>query len=116
VGGALLALAELGVHVLRTTDEDDSVSWLILLARRARGDADRPVYAQRPKKSRDASEAMLAAVPGISVQSARALLDRFGSVGDVLAAGEESWLSTPGIGPKRAAALTQTLARHPRRS
>jgi ERCC4-type nuclease len=116
VRGALLALAELGVHVLRTTDENDSASWLILLARRARGDADRPVYAQRPKRSRDASEAMLAAVPGLSVHSARALLNRFGSVGDVLAAGRENWLSTPGIGPKRAAALAQTLAHGRRRN
>ena len=47
---------------------------------------------------------------------ARALLDRFGSVADALAAGEENWLSTPGIGPKRAAALAQTLTHRRHRS
>ena len=33
-----------------------------------------------------------------------------------LAAGQENWLSTPGIGPKRAAALAQTLAHRRRRN
>ena len=71
---------------------------------------DRPAYAQRPKApAAEAAEAMLAAVPGISASSARALLERFGSVAAVVAAGPDEWLATPGIGRERARALEQAL-------
>jgi helix-hairpin-helix protein/adenylate/guanylate cyclase family protein len=56
-----------------------------------------------------AAEAMLAAVPGISTDSARSLLARFGSVADVLAADMDALLNTPGIGPHRASAIHTTL-------
>ncbi len=117
IRGACLVLAELGIRTLRTTDQDDSALWLFLLANRLQKRpraGGRPAYAQRPKGSRDAAEAMLAAVPGISTRCARSLLDRFGSLAAVLAANQSDWLSVPGIGPKRASALAQTLA-HDRR-
>ena len=53
---------------------------------------------------------MLAAVPGISTDSAGALLEHFGTVRNVVNAGYESWLSVPGIGPVRAGALDRTLS------
>jgi ERCC4-type nuclease len=58
---------------------------------------------------------MLAAVPGVSTTSARALLERFGSVAGVITAGPSEWLTVPGIGPERARALeeTFTLSRNP---
>lgn len=52
-----------------------------------------------------------AAIPPISSSSARALLERFGSVAAVVAAGPEQWREVPGIGPDRARALEQTLGR-----
>jgi ERCC4-type nuclease len=52
---------------------------------------------------------LLAAVPGVSTASARALLDRFGSVAAVVAAGPDEWLTVPGIGPDRARALAETF-------
>jgi ERCC4-type nuclease len=52
---------------------------------------------------------LLAAVPGISTTSARALLERFGSVADVVAAGPDEWLAVPGIGPERVRALQETF-------
>ena len=85
VRGACLAVTELGIVVIRAEGRDDSARWLHRLALRRNRDEpsrDRPAYAQRPKISdpRAAAEAALAAVPGISVVCARALLDRFGSV------------------------------------
>ena len=68
--------------------------------------ADRPVYAQRPKPApEDTREAMLAAVPGVSAGTARALLERFGTIGALLAAGPDEWQCVPGIGPERVRAL-----------
>ena len=110
VRGALLAVGELGIHVVRAASPKDSALWLQILGlRRRRRARSTPRYAQRPPID-DADEAMLAAVPGISTMSARALLDRFGTVADVMTAGPENWLSVPGIGPKRAAALTEAIS------
>ena len=41
--------------------------------------------------------------------SARALLARFESVGAVVAADPDEWLTVPGIGPERARALEEAL-------
>ena len=48
-------------------------------------------------------------MPGISTSSARALLERFGTVAAVVAAGPAEWLTVPGIGPERARSLEETL-------
>jgi ERCC4-type nuclease len=109
VRGAMLAVGELGIRVIHASDPVDSAMWLKLLAARSRKNRAplKRVFASRTSA---APEAMLAAVPGISAITAQALLDRFGSVAAVIEAGPEQWLSTPGVGPKRALALTQTLA------
>jgi ERCC4-type nuclease len=70
-----------------------------------------PAYAQRPqpKPGKETAEALLASVPGISTSSARALLERFGSVAAVVAADPAEWLTVSGIGPERVRALDETL-------
>jgi ERCC4-type nuclease len=107
--GACLAVLGQGVAVLRTRDPDDSARWLRLLALRrqhARLGRDRPVYAQRLQPSkRLVNEAMLAAVPGVSVVRARALLKEFKSVRAVVNADYDALLAVPGVGPAVAEAL-----------
>ncbi len=114
IRGACLAVAGQGVNLLWSRDAQDSALWLHLLAQRAGGlrpGRDRPAYAQRLKPAQDqVREAMLAAVPGISVNGARALLRRFGSVRAVAVAGFEAWLEVPGIGIRRAEALRRALS------
>jgi ERCC4-type nuclease len=109
VRGALLAVGELGVGVIRSASPADSALWLMLLAERAA----RPVRTKRvyaPERQTRTGEAMLAAVPGISGVTARALIAHFGSTRAVLAATPDEWLSVRGVGPKRAQALMQSLA------
>src|SRR5229473_2596431 len=114
VRGAILAVGELGIRVIRSSDPGDSALWLKVLAGRERSrHRGRRVYARRFATP---AEAMLAAVPGISAVSARALLDRFGSVAAVLDAGPDEWLSIRGVGPKRAQAILETLGRSERTS
>ena len=112
--GALLAVVGQGVALLRSESPDDSAMWLWLLCRRVAGvqpGRDRPVYAQRLKPPPElVPEAMLAAVPGISVVGSRALLERFGSVSNVISADESEWLKVSGIGPRRAAALRSAIS------
>jgi Fanconi anemia group M protein len=114
VRGVCLAVIGQGVPLIRSQGTVDSALWLRILAARVGGvrlGRDRPSYAQRLKpRSELVSEAMLAAVPGISVAGARALLRRFGSVSAVVAADEQDWLEVPGIGKRRATALRAAIS------
>lgn len=113
VRGACLAVLGQGVGIIWSRDAADSALWLRLLAQRVDGirpGRDRPTYAQRLKpRSELVPEAMLAAVPGISVVGARNLLDRFGSLSAVMAADENEWVEVQGIGARRAAALRDAI-------
>ena len=113
VRGACVAIIGQGIPLVFTSDKADTAVWLRLLALRSdrgRISRDRPRYAHPPKPSEQrVAEAMLAAVPNISVQRARALLSRFGSVTGVVSAGHDAWLQTPGIGPAAARELQRAL-------
>jgi Fanconi anemia group M protein len=110
--GALLAIGELGVGILRSRNPADSALWIHrLVLRQARKARAR----NRPEHARISSPpglAVLAAVPGISDITARSLLERFGSVEGVLHAGPERWAEVAGIGSVRAHALAEALLRH----
>ena len=112
IRGACVAVTAQAVSLLWSRDVTDSASWLLRLAVRwGEGSKrrDRPPYDQAPAVSSEAAEAVLAAVPGISVTRARALLDQFGSVAAVIEAGPTGWSTIPGIGRRRAAALHEAL-------
>jgi ERCC4-type nuclease len=110
--GLWLAVTDLGVCVLRSDDRSETARWLQRLATRRQEprSRDRPAYAQRFTRARPhPAEEALAAAPGISVRTARSLLDRFGSLGGVLSAGPEEWQLIPGVGPQRAASLASMV-------
>ena len=114
IRGICLAVIDQGIALLRTDHQRDSALWIHRLAVRCQRSEEapqRPAYTQRPKPvpGQAAAETLLAAVPGISSTSARALLEQFGSVADVLAADPKDWLKVPGIGRERAEALAATL-------
>ncbi len=114
VRGVCLAAIDQGIALLRSGYQRDSALWIHRLAVRCQQlepAAERPAYAHRPrpKPGGETAEALLAAVPGISVTCARALLERFGSVAAVVAAQPADWLTVPGIGPERARALEETF-------
>ena len=114
VRGACLAVIDQGIALLRSGNQRDSALWIHRLAVRCQQvepAAERPAYAQRPrpKPGDETAEALLGAVPGISTTSARALLERFGSVAAVVAADPAEWLTVPGIGPEKARALEETF-------
>lgn len=113
IRGACLAAIDQGIALLRSMMQQDSAQWIHRLAVRCQQverPADRPVYAQRPKPApEDTREAMLAAVPGVSAVTARALLERFGTIGELLAAGPGEWQRVPGVGPERVRALCEAF-------
>jgi ERCC4-type nuclease len=111
IRGALLAIAELGVGILRSRDPADSALWIYRLALRQARKAHPKSMTQHNRSLIPPGRAVLAAVPGISDTTARALLTRFGSVEGVLQAGPEEWAQVGGIGTVRAHALAEALLR-----
>jgi ERCC4-type nuclease len=109
VRGALIAVTELDVGLIRSEDQEDSARWLALLAARPYRRRRAASIHTNGLASRNVAEGMLAAIPGISVVSARTLLREFGSIANLAAADPKSWLSLPGIGPARAGSLEKAL-------
>jgi DNA excision repair protein ERCC-4 len=110
VRGLVLAVNELAVTVLRTATPEDSAGWIAAIGKR-RDDGsrsrDRPIYAQRPQRDPHfpPAEQALAAAPGVSTTSARALLSEFGSLINVLLASPDDLRRVPGVGLQRARAI-----------
>jgi ERCC4-type nuclease len=108
IRGALLAIFELGIGLLWSRDPADSALWLNRLAVRH----SRKTVARRSRATSDAPVPgieVLAAVPGISTRTARVLLERFGSIAGLLAAGPDRWAEVDGIGVVRAHSLAVAL-------
>lgn len=110
--GAVCRLIEDGFTVVHSLDADDSASWIVRLAKRARrAGPTAPAYGPRraPRHPSAQAEAMLSVVPGISTTMARSLLSAYGSVAAVAAAAPEGLRSHPGIGKVRAERLADAL-------
>jgi ERCC4-type nuclease len=111
IRGCLLAVADLGVAVVHSRDPVDTAQWLHRLA--VRQDRRRRASTQKPHRHLPrAGLYVLGGIPGISDATARALLERFGSVERLLAAGPDSWAEVNGVGPVRAHALAEALLEH----
>lgn len=108
IRGCLLAVADLGVAIVRSSDPADTAQWLHRLAvrqeRRRRGST--PASGRRLERP---GLSMLRGVAGISDTTAHALLERFGSIERLLAAGQDEWAKVNGVGSVRAHALAEAL-------
>jgi DNA excision repair protein ERCC-4 len=109
VRGILLAVADLGVTVVRSRNPAESALWIhrIQQRRTSQRDVNRPAYAQRPQREPNVSpsERALAAASGVSTTTARALLIEFGCLRDVLLASAADLRRVPGVGTKRAQSI-----------
>jgi ERCC4-type nuclease len=108
IRGLLLAVGDLGVTVVWSEDSKDSAAWLLRIAERARSvtSRDRPYYG-RPQRRHAVhpAEQALAAAPGVSTVTARALLSHFGSLRAVVSATKQERETVAGVGRVRAEAL-----------
>jgi ERCC4-type nuclease len=113
IRGCLLAIAELGIAVVRSRVPGDTGRWLHRLAVRQERRQRASSLVQRHRIAPPAGLSVLSGVQGISDATARALLKRFGSVERLLAAGPKEWAEVNGVGPVRAHALAEALLEAP---
>ena len=114
VRGALLKILDNGIRLLRTTSPEDTALWLHVLARQEQRRTEmraKPFSGRRPIVVSPVG--LLTAIPGISVESAKALLSEFGSIAAIATASERDLRSIPDIGSERAAALSKALTEKP---
>jgi ERCC4-type nuclease len=116
--GALARALASGASLLRTADARETAAWLARFHRlegkppsEVRG---RPMPRRPTSELLDVAEDVLRCLPGISTVGARRLLEHFGSLRAVFAAGETELRAVPGIGPVRGAALARLFSAEPR--
>ena len=110
VRAALLKVLDNGIRLLRTPTPADTALWLYVLARQEQRRMENRAVALSGRRPIVASPVgLLAAIPGISIDSAKALLTEFGSIAALATASERDLQSIPGIGPARAHALINAL-------
>jgi len=108
IQGALLTLGIVfHLQILRSRDEAETARLLLFAAGQAgqtrKRFLRRPGW--RPKDKRARQVYFLTGLPGVGTARAQALLDRFGSIEEVITASEQDLSNVPNIGAKTAAAI-----------
>ncbi len=109
VDGALAALAvDFGLTVLQSSGPGETAELLYRMARRVARD-ERPAQPRRRRSVDDLRVEMLSCIPGVGPELARRLLERFGSVGEVVTADVSELKRVEGIGERRAREIRKFL-------
>ena len=102
-----LAVVDLGVTIVRTESARDTAAWLIEIAAGGAPIRDRPVFAQRPQSTENGpAVTALSAASGVSIGTARSLLEHFETLLAVGQATINDLRAVPGVGAKRAEAIS----------
>jgi ERCC4-type nuclease len=106
IRGLCLAVGDLGVTIIRSENTTDTAAWLIEVTAGGAPVLDRPVFAQRPRSTENPpAVAALAAATGVSVETARSVLERYGTLGAVSQATQDDLRRIPRVGAKKAEAI-----------
>jgi ERCC4-type nuclease len=98
-----------GVSVLPSPDADNSGMLIYLLGLAAMQGTAATERPGKPAIRRDAQRYLLEALPGVDADRSEALLRRFGTARDALAADVESLAAVDGMDPDRAARIVEVL-------
>jgi ERCC4-type nuclease len=112
IQGALITVSLfVGLAVLRSRSPAETARTMLYAARQHRAvtTGALPRHARRPKGKKALQNHILQGLPGIGPERAKRLLERFGSVGAVVAADAESLQSVAGIGPHTASRLVWSV-------
>ncbi len=96
------------VPVLYTKNPQDTAALLAVMAKREQGkEIDFSLHSLKPKSLREQQEFIVSAFPNIGVQTARILLEHFGSIKKLVNATEKELLELKSVGDKTAAQLVK---------
>jgi len=108
IQGALITLTLfLGIPLLRSMDPEETAGLILLAARQGRAYASGllPRRGKRPRGKARVQSHILQGLPGVGPERAGRLLERFGTIEDVLTASADTLASVPGIGKVTAEAI-----------
>jgi len=109
IRGALSAITiGMGVSVFKTKDSADTADMLYVIASREAGGSTsyRSAHQQKAYRSKkESQEYIISSFPGVGLKNARALLEKFGTIQNILNAEEDELESVPGIGQKIAESM-----------
>ena len=104
------------VPVLYTKNPQDTAALLAVMARREQGkDIDFSLHSLKPKSIHEQQEFIVAAFPNIGTQTAKTLLEHFGSIKNLVNATEAQLTELKGIGDKTAKQLVMMFDEEYRR-
>ena len=113
VRGALVSVVvDYGVPVLFTADEDETAETLAVVARREQEERDREARVHGEKSSAtltEQQEYVVSSIADVGPVTARALLDEFGSVEEVMIADEDELQDADGVGEKTATRIREVV-------
>lgn len=96
------------VPVLYTKNPQDTAQLLAVMAKREQDkDRDFSYHARKPRTDREQQEFVVSSLPGLGVQTARKLLETFGSLKALVNASREELLAVDGVGEKTAERLLE---------
>lgn len=113
IQGAIVSLAAIWrLPVIQTSDPDDSLRVVQVLANQASGPLERILrrYDRKPKRLTSRQIYVLQGLPGVGPALATRLLNHLGSVERVVTADVSSLLQIRGVGPKRAARIRKVVS------
>jgi Fanconi anemia group M protein len=113
IRGAIASLSiDYGIGIIRTENETDTAKFLHLIAKREQLDENRPVSLRGEKKPallEEKQRFILESLPNVSSVLAKRLLERFGSVQNVINASKKELGEVAGIGEGKAEEIVTTI-------
>ncbi len=99
------------VPIIYSKNPKDTAGILLAIAKReSEANAPEPsLHNQKPATLKEKQEYVIASLPGVEIKLARALLEKFGSVAEVMNATEEQLQKVELIGPKKAAEIKKVI-------
>jgi len=115
IRGAVSSLAlDYQIPVVWTSDEDETVEYLISMARREQEDQDRSLSVRgemSPNSEKELQEYVVSGLPNVSNRLAERLLKHFGTVREVFTADKEELMEVEGIGEKKSERISEIIQR-----
>jgi len=94
---------DFGVPVLYTKNPRDTAGLLAVMAQREQNkERDFSYHDRKPRSMKEQQEFFVSAFPGIGVQTARLLLEHFGTIKNIVNASKEELIALKGVGDKTA--------------